>query len=282
MTEPPPPRSESVPPPSARVTHDPAGPVVTRELEAISALRAMVVGAVGVLCGGAIALGAAYGLGGPFPAQSGAQRPVAMLLATAIAVLGGFTFVRGLVAREEQSAGADGLSTALVTLVTVPLAALALGGYAHTHPPDRQLRGEAVPYTFRYPGTWERNDLIRDGVASQGSFGYVTALSKRSGRDPGQGVLVVAFVPASRQSLIDWVRDTSNGAVRVANERAIRVAGHRGLMVDYEREPGKPFQSQAAFMRGDVAYVVTCFLELEPAAAREGCEKVLATFRLAG
>jgi hypothetical protein len=55
-------------------------------------------------------------------------------------VLGGFSFVRGLVVREELSMGTDLASVALVTLVTVPLGALALGGYAHTHPPDKQLR----------------------------------------------------------------------------------------------------------------------------------------------
>ena len=40
-----------------------------------------------------------------------------------------------------------------------------------------------------------------------------------------------------------------------------------------------PFQSQAAVTRGGVAYVVTCFLEVDPPAAHKGCQQVLDTFR---
>ncbi len=199
------------------------------------------------------------------------------MLGGAVALLAGISFVRGLVTREELRRGADALSIVLVTLVTVPLAALGLGGYRHTHPPDKGVRSEALPYTFDYPSTWKPNPGM-DSVAVQRNLGYATALGARTTPDPGQGVLVVAFVPKSRASLADWVR-TAGPGVSVANERTIELADGPALMVDYEHEPGKPFQSQAAVMRDGVAYVVTCFVELEPEEARAGCQKVLDTFR---
>jgi hypothetical protein len=179
------------------------------------------------------------------------------------------------VAREELRRGTDGLAIVLVTLVTVPLAALAIGGWRHTHPPDKQVQGQ--PYTFRYPGYWKPNPHM-DSVATQQNLGYVTALGARTTPDPGQGVLVVAFVPESQAALEDWIRKASPG-VRVVNERTTRLAGDDALLVDYERRPGKAFQSQTAVMYGGMAYVVTCFLELESEEARAGCQKVLDTFR---
>jgi uncharacterized membrane protein len=116
--------------------------VVSRRVEAASALRSMVIGAVGMLLGGVFVLCTVFDLAGGFRGriETGPQEAVGLVLAALIAVLGGFSFVRGLVVREELSIGTDLASVALVTLVTMPLGALALGGYAHTHPADKRLR----------------------------------------------------------------------------------------------------------------------------------------------
>ena len=252
-----------------------AYPSLPRDLAAVSALRGMVIGGIGVLCGGVFVFCAAYGLGGPVSSGTGLQRDVALVLGGAIAVLAGFSFVRGLVAHEELRRGADAVSIVLVTLVTVPLTALGLGGYAHTHPPDKQLHSAELPYTFEYPGTWERDPQPdTGGFAGVDEFVYATAVGRRA----LPTVLVMAFVPASRSALEDWVR-LSGAGVRTANERRVQMAGRPAIMVDYEIQPGKPFQSQAAVMRGGVAYVVTCTLDFEPDEAREGCQKAIDTFR---
>lgn len=239
-----------------------------RDLAAASALRGMVVGCIGLLCGGVFVLCAAYGLGGPVASDAGLQRNVALVLGGAIALLAGISFVRGLVTREELRRGADAVSIVLVTLVTVPLAALGLGGYRHTHPPDKQLRSAELPYTFDYPGTWER-DPQPDTGGFGGIYEFVDATAV--GRRALPTVLVMAYVPASRSALEDWVRLAGAG-VRTANERTVQMAGRPAIMVDYEIQPGKPIQSQAAVIRDGVAYVVTCVLEFEPDEAREGCQ----------
>ena len=248
-----------------------------RDLAAASALRQMVIGCIGVLCGGVFVLCAAFGLGGPVSSGTGLQRDVALVLGGAIAVLAGFSFVRGLVAHEELRRGADAFSIVLVTLVTVPLTALGLGGYAHTHPPDKQLRAAELPYTFEYPGAWER-DPQPDTGGFAGDYEFVDATAV--GRRGLPTVLVMAYVPPSRSALEEWVRLAGTGT-RTVNERTVQMAGRPAIMVDYEIEaqPGKPFQAQAAVMRGRVAYVVTCVLDFEPDEAREGCQQVIDTFR---
>jgi hypothetical protein len=169
------------------------------------------------------------------------------------------------------------VSVALVTLVTVPLAALAIGGYNHAFPPDKQLRDPSVPYTFAYPGKWEPNGLEHMAAGwNTGRLGYVATVGNPA---VPSGVLVVAFIPSSRASLIDWVRDPGRSGVRVAHERWIEIDHHRAFGVDYEHQPGKPIQSQFALMNGRTAFVITCFLELEPEVAEAGCRKVLETFR---
>jgi hypothetical protein len=256
----------------------PAAPPIPRDLRETAALREMVIGSIGLLCGGAIVLWAAYGLGAPLPLETGARRWVALALGACIAVLGGVTFVRGLAGRGKLRPGADGLSIALVAVVTVPLAALALGGYRHTHPPqvpDKQVRGQ--PYTFSYPGDWKRNSHM-EVVATYRNVGHVTALGARTTADPGQGVLVIAFVPESRAAMEEWVRKTSPG-VHIAAERPIELDGEPGIMVDYARPEGEVFQSQAGVLHDGVAYVVSCFVTMNPGEARDACRKVIDTFR---
>jgi hypothetical protein len=256
---------------------DQPGMLITPELRALAALRSMVIGAVGLLGGGILLLCGAFDLGGPLTGATDLQRLATMVMAGAIAPLGAISLVRALVVREELRNGADGPSIVLVTLATVPLAVLALAGYSHTRrPPDRGVHADALPYTFEYPGTWQPNPYMQS-VERQG-YSDVLGLAVRTTPDPGQGVLVVAFVPESRSRLEAWVRKAGGDGVRVANERTVQLDGVPGLMVDYQREPGKPFQSQAAVMRDGVAYVVTCFVELEPAEAIEGCREVLDTF----
>jgi len=271
----PPPRSAGPPTGTATAGPPPAvAPVVSREVRAAAALRALVIGALGALAGGMMLFWTAYDLGGPVPDAPGVKRVATLALAAAVAGLGAVSFVRALVTREELARGADGASIALVTLVLVPLAAVGLGGYAHTHPPDKRVRA-AVPYTFSYPGSWDRNRLVEQ-VTARREYGYVLAFGRPAGAPPQEGVLVVAFIPRDRASLEEWVR-TAGPGVHAVNERRIEIAGRRGIMVDYERTPGRIFQSQAAVLRDDTAYVVTCFREA--AGGEAGCQKVLDTFR---
>jgi len=252
--------------------------VLSRRVEAASALRSMVIGTIGMLLGGSLVLSVVFDLGAGVPGrvESGPMEPVALVLGTTVALLSGFGFVRGLVVREESSTGTDAASVLLVTLVTVPLAALAIGGYHHAFPPDKQLRDPDVPYTFSYPGQWEPNGLEHLVAGAPGNLGYIATAG-----NPGipSGVAVVAFIPTSPAALIDWVRDPGRSGVHTANQRRLEIAGRPAFGVDYEYRPGKPVQSQFAVMNGRVAFVITCFRDLEPKLAAAGCRKVVETFR---
>ena len=281
--------AESIPPPSTRAAPpppraaNPAAPALAGpEVEAAAALRSMVIGAIGMLIGGVFVLCTTFGLD-TFDrvVSSGAQRGVAVTLAGLIAVLGGFSFVRGLVVREEWRGGSDPVCVTLVTLVTVPLAALAVGGYAHAYPPDRQFTDPSLPYAFTYPGRWERDpqDDLPDGAAGR----YMAGVSKQVTGGVTQGVLVQVFEHDRPETLDDSVRQQlSDQAYRVTADHGIQLDGRPGFRIDFEQPTGAPYGAEIMALDGDEVYSLTCVYKEDPEYARQGCDKVVETFEIIG
>ena len=254
-------------------------PVPPHDLAAVAALRGMVMGGIGLLCGGVFALCAVYELGGPVSSGAGLQGNVALVLGAALAVLGGISFVRGLVAREELRRGADGLSIALVTLVTVPLAALGVGGYVHTHPPDKRLADAQLPYSFKYPGTWERDseEDLPDG--SQ----YGAAVSRQVAGSVTEGALVYVFNYRRPDRLPGFVRSAADRQGGTADPpQRLDLDGHSAFRIDVEIPPGVPFGAHIVGLDGHDVYWITCVYREDPDRGRAGCRKVLDTFEIRG
>jgi hypothetical protein len=242
----------------------------------------MVIGAIGMLMGGVFVLCTTFGLD-TFDrmVSSGAQRGVAVTLAALIAVLGGYSFVRGLVVREEWRGGSDPAGVTLVTLVTVPLAALAIGGYAHAYPPDKQFVDPSLPYAFTYPGRWERDPQgdLPDGAASR----YMAGVSKQVTGGVTQGVLVQVFEHDRPETLAGSVRrQLSDQAFRVTADRRIRLDGRPGFRIDFELPAGAPYGAEVMAIDGDEIYMLTCVYKEDPEYARKGCDKVVSTFQIIG
>jgi hypothetical protein len=257
--------------------------VVSRRIEAASALRSMVIGAIGMLLGAAFVLCVVFGLGIGLRGriEPGPQEAVAVLLAAAIAVLGSVTFIRGLVVREESTPGTDLVSVALVTLVTVPIAALAFGGYVHANPPDKQLRGRGLPYAFAYPGQWEP-DPPQDLPESRNSA-YVSGVSKQVAGGVTQGALVQVFRHDRPERLDEWVRrQLRRQGLTVAGHRGIRLDGRAGFRIDFELPGGTPQGAQVMAADGDDVYWIVCVFKENVERARAGCDKVLDSFRILG
>ncbi len=256
-----------------------AAPPSLRDLEAIGALRGMVIGCIGVLCGGVFVLCAAFELGGPVSPETGLQRHVALVLGGAIFVLAGFSFVRGLVAREELRRGPDALSIILVALVTVPLAALGIGGYVHTHPPDKRLADAGLPYSFKYPGAWER-DSQEDLPA--GSH-YGAAVSRQVEGTVTEGALVYVFRYRRPERLPGFVRRVVERQGGTASRpQRLELDGHSAFRVDVEIPRGVPFGAHIVSVDGQDVYWVSCVYREDPDRGRTGCSKVLDTFEIRG
>jgi hypothetical protein len=255
--------------------------LVSREVEAASALRSMVVGATGILLGAGFALCVAFDLAaGPRARIEGAQETVGLVLAVAIAVLAGFSFVRGLVMREELQRGSDPVSVLLVSLVTVPLAALALGGYMHAYPPDKRLADPGLPYSFTYPGQWERDP---DGDLPSDRGFYTAGVSKQVEGGVTEGVLVQVFEHDRPETLDESIRQQLvEQAFTIADEREVVLDGRAGFRIDFELPAGSPYGSHVMVRDGDEIYWITCVYKENSGRAKAGCDKVLETFEITG
>jgi hypothetical protein len=260
--------------------------VLIRRVEAASALRAMSVGALGLLLGGVAILCVAYELGDEYRGrflETGPQQVVAVTLAGLIAILGGFTFVRGLAAREQARPGADPVAVLLVTFVTVPLAALTIGGYAHTHPPDKHVSDPRLPYSFTYPGTWEP-DPPEDLAGPQTSgYSYVVGVSKQVETSVTQGVLVRMFQHDRPGTLHaetrEWLRQE---AAHIVSDRSLAIDGRRAFRIDYELGRGNPHGAEIMAVQGNIVYWIACVYKEDPGFSRRACDKVVETFDIKG
>lgn len=120
----------------------------------------------------------------------------------------------------------------------VPLAAVAIGGYIHTHPPDKRVADPSLPYAFDYPGAWERDppeDLPRTGA------GYVAGVSKQVETSVTEGVLVQVFEYEPPERLAGVMRRDlkRRGGTAVARSE-LTVAGYPAFRIDAEMSPGVP------------------------------------------
>jgi hypothetical protein len=253
--------------------------LVSRRVEAASALRSMVIGAAGMVMGAGFVLCVAFNLGVGFRGRIESEA-VTVVLAALIGVLGSVSFVRGLVVREESNRGADPISVALVTLVTVPLGALAIGGYWHAHPPDKRLTDPALPYAFTYPGQWER-DPDADLPSNHERY-YMAGVSKQVKGGVTQGALVQVFEHDHPETLDDsLLRQLHDDAFTTKRSR-IDLDGRTGFRIDYRLPTGAPYGSQVAVRDGDEIYWITCVYKENSGAARKGCDKLLDSFRVIG
>lgn len=257
--------------------------VVSRRLEAASALRAMAIGATGMLLGGAFIICRAFDVGPGFRGriETGPQEAVAVTLAVLIALLGAVSFVRGLVVRETSITGTDLLSVALVTLVTVPLGLLAFGGYIHSHPADKQLRDPALPYGFTYPGQWEPDP--QEDLPEPDRTRYIAGVSKQVEGGVTQGALVQVFEHDRPATLDDSVRrQLREQAFSVTSQRSLLVDGRPAFRIDYESPRGTPYGAQIMAHDGNDVYWITCIHTQNVERARAGCDKVIDSFQIIG
>jgi hypothetical protein len=257
--------------------------VITRRVEGASAMRSMLIGAVGMLMGGAFVLCAVFdlavGLRGRI--ESGPQEAVGVVLALAIAALGTVSFVRGLVVREESTPGTDLVSVTLVTLVTVPLAVLAFGGYLHANPPDKHLQSRGLPYAFTYPGQWEPDPP--EDLPEPQNAAYIAGVSKQVEGTVTQGVLVQVFGYEHPERLDDSVRQQlREQAFTVVAQRRIEVDGRPAFRIEFERPRGTPQGTQVIAVDGDDVYWITCIHKQNVERARAGCDKVIDSFQIIG
>jgi hypothetical protein len=256
--------------------------VITRRVEGASALRSMLIGAVGMLMGGTFLLcgvfDLAVGLRGRI--ESGPQEAVGFVLALAIAALGTVSFVRGLVVREESTPGTDLMSVTLVTLVTVPLAALAFGGYVHANPPDKHLQSRGLPYAFTYPGQWEPDPP--EDLPKPQNTSHIAGVSKQVEGTVTQGVLVQVFRLERPERLDDWVRQLREQTSTVTARRRIEVDGRPAYRIEYELVRGKPHGAQVMAVDGKDVYWITCVYSENLERARAGCDKVIDSFQIIG
>lgn len=257
--------------------------IVTRRVEGASAVRSMLIGAAGMLIGGAFVLCAVFDLTASLPGriESGPQQTVGVVLASAIAVLGTVTFVRGLVVREESTPSPDLVSVTLVTLVTVPLAVLAFGGYLHAYPQDKPVRDRGLPYAFAYPGQWEP-DPPEDLPKERGTS-YTAGVSKQVEGTVAEGVLVRVFGYRRPERLGNFMRQQlRQQGFTVVAQRRIDIDGRPAFRIEFERPRGTPQGTQVMAVDGDDVYWITCVHTQNVERARAGCDRVIDSFQIIG
>jgi hypothetical protein len=219
----------------------------------------MAIGAIGMLGGGVALLAAAYDFDAATALRgAGAAGPPALVALAAVTVTAGFSFVRALVQREQSCRSPDPPSIALVSIITLGMAGFAIGGYVSAHPPDKRFLDPAVPYTFTYPGQWERDpqaDLPKDP-----RMGYMVGVSKQVRTTVNEGVLVYAFTPPSGSSWMDSMRDPGQTGAHVAREKHRTVGGLPAVKVELERDPGVLEYSRTVVLNRRTAFVIDCIM----------------------
>lgn len=244
-----------------------------------SALRRMTSGGIALLGGLVVLLSVAYRLDVADPVdRAGPAGYLGLLGVAAIVVAAGFSFVRALAERERSTANPDLPSILLVTIVTVGSTLFAIGGVFSTLTPDKRFHDPTMPYTFSYPGGWER-DPPQDLPPHDSRVGYMAAVSKQVATNVTQGVLVYAFQVTRPWSPRNWARTLRDPDERIYGERRLSVSGQPALQVDFGRG-GPPSHTRTVLLDGRNTFVIECITIEDFEEARKGCEQVLETFRL--